>query len=160
RRSTAGLAAGSRSAVGRADAQLRFGRGLCRHAADRQAPGRIGHQGDAVRLPEGAQRRRDRGTLRIPAESATGRLAGDQPSAFCTARLAITPTRWARYSAEAWMSLFIMPGSVLMPFRASALKDFDSAASISLWRNTQGAAPVTATRMPPAVSATMTPTMA
>src|SRR4051794_4889217 len=35
-------------------------------------------------------------------------------SARATARLAITPTRWARYSALAWMSLFNPSGGVAM----------------------------------------------
>src|SRR5208282_4895800 len=87
-----------------------------------------------------------------------GHRRGAQP-ALATARLAITPTRCARYSALAWISLFSPSCGVAIPAIASAAKLADSAASIAAWRNTPPCpAPVTATRTPPAVFATNTPT--
>src|SRR5690606_12763820 len=82
--------------------------------------------------------------------------------AFVTARLAITTTRWARYSAEAWMSDMRLSDRMLMPSSAAASNEPARAASISLARNTPlSPAPVTATRTPPSPPlATNTPVMA
>src|SRR5581483_2962958 len=78
---------------------------------------------------------------------------GDQPAA-ATARLAITVTRCARYSAEAWISELRPEALCLMLATASGDQLLDSAASMSFWRNTLGPAPVTATRTPLLVLAT------
>src|SRR5205085_11045070 len=77
-----------------------------------------------------------------------------------TARRAITLTRWARYSALAWMSELRPSSLIAMSLIASGVKDFARAASISGWRNTEGPAPVTATRTPAGDFATKTPTIA
>src|SRR5581483_9581415 len=80
--------------------------------------------------------------------------------AAATARFAITVTRCARYSALAWMSELSPFGETLTLATASGANDLPSADSISFWRKTEGPAPVTATRTPPAVLATKTPTIA
>src|SRR6185437_11155499 len=80
--------------------------------------------------------------------------------AWSTARRAITVTRWARYSALPWMSLFRPSAGTLMSLIASEEKFLASASSIALTRNTHGPAPVTATRTLLPVLATNTPTMA
>src|SRR5262245_58583327 len=82
-----------------------------------------------------------------------------QPAA-ATAGLASTVTRWARYSALPWMSLFRPSAGILMPATASGDQLLASASSIGLQRKAHGPAPVTATRGPDAVWATNTPTMA
>src|SRR3569623_1136922 len=81
-------------------------------------------------------------------------------NADCTARFAITPTRCARYAALASVSLIRSSAGTVMPAIASGANDFASAASIAGTRNTDGAAPVTATRTPADVSATISPTTA
>src|SRR5438874_5791940 len=77
-----------------------------------------------------------------------------------TARRAITLTRCARYSALAWMSELSPSSLIAMSLIASGVKERASAASISGTRNTDGPAPVTATRTPAGVRATKTPTIA
>ncbi len=61
-----------------------------------------------------------------------------------TARRAMTPTRCARYSADAWMSAFRFSAETVIPSSAPAEKLPASACSISDARKTQGPAPVTA----------------
>src|SRR3954469_9037722 len=80
-----------------------------------------------------------------------------QPAA-ATARLARTGIRCARYSGDACRSPFNPDALITTAFAAAAVKLFVKAASNSLERNTDGAAPVTATRTPLAVCATKTPT--
>src|SRR5262245_9796871 len=80
--------------------------------------------------------------------------------AASTARRAITFTRWARYSALPWMSLFRPSAGTLMSLMASDEKVLASASSIALTRNTLGPAPVTATRTLLPALAMNTPTMA
>lgn len=80
--------------------------------------------------------------------------------AASTARRAITPTRWARYSALPWMSLLRSVAGTLMSLIAAEEKSLASAYSIAFTRKTLGPAPVTATRTPAAVLATNTPTIA
>src|SRR5580700_4685703 len=58
------------------------------------------------------------------------------PSAFVTARCVITPTRWARYSALAWMSAFIMLASGLRLSTDFALNRFPKASSAACQRKT------------------------
>src|SRR5262249_40580373 len=81
-------------------------------------------------------------------------------AAAATARLAITPTMWARKSALASPSLFRPAAPTWMPSSASGAHRLASAASMSATRNTLGPAPLTATRTPCAVLATITPTTA
>ena len=85
-----------------------------------------------------------------PRRRAAGPAGGSLQPAAATARLAITVTRWARYSALPWMSPFRPSGDVLHAWpRASGGQLAASAASISAWRNTPPwPAPVTATRTP------------
>src|SRR6185369_10396236 len=64
-------------------------------------------------------------------------------AASATARLAITPTRCARYSAEPWMSELSPADAMAIPAIASGVNPLASAASIAGTRNTQGPAPVT-----------------
>src|SRR3546814_19687320 len=70
------------------------------------------------------------------------------PAAAATARFSITPIRWARYSAEACMSLLRPSEETATLTTASGVKLPPSAASASPRRNTHGPAPVTATRTP------------
>src|SRR5580704_16771126 len=56
-------------------------------------------------------------------------LGQPQPA---TARRAITLTRWARYSALAWISLLSPSSETAMSLIASGVNDFASAASISV----------------------------
>src|SRR5215468_1885529 len=93
------------------------------------------------------------------AENGTPRHLAAYPHP-ATARRAMTPTRWARYSALAWISELRPVSGIVMSLIASGLKERVSAASISGTRKTQGPAPVTATRTPPPVRATKTPTIA
>src|SRR5690606_13619824 len=82
------------------------------------------------------------------APAVLGRSGGRrlQPAAV-TARLAITEIRCARYSADAWMSVFSPSGEIFTPLAASGLQLADSAASSSAERKTPSwPAPVTATR--------------
>src|SRR3546814_14472899 len=65
-----------------------------------------------------------------------------------------------RYSAEAWRSLLRPSAETFTLPTASAEKLPPSADSASARRNTEGPAPVTATRTPAGPLATMTPTMA
>src|SRR3954468_20617748 len=88
---------------------------------------------------------------RAPAES--------QPAAV-TARLARTGMRCARYSGDACRSPFKPSALTTTDRAASAVKLCVNAASHSFERNTDDAAPVTATRTPAAVFATNTPTSA
>ncbi len=83
------------------------------------------------------------------------RIAGDE-----TARLAMTVTRCARYSALACRSVLRPSCFCLMLATDSGANFAASAFSMSAWRNTTGPAPVTATRTEPPKSATNTPTMA
>jgi hypothetical protein len=70
-------------------------------------------------------------------------------------------TRCARYSADPCRSLFSPPASTRTAFAASGVKLCFSALSIADARNTDGAAPVTATRTSPfAAFDTNTPTSA
>src|SRR5688572_6533953 len=77
-----------------------------------------------------------------------------------TARLAMTPTRCARYSALACRSLF-RPSAFCLTLATEDGSNFaERAFSMSFWRKTLGPAPVTATRVPLALSVTNTPTIA
>src|SRR5437879_11029444 len=77
-----------------------------------------------------------------------------------TAFFAMTVTRWARYSASAWISELRFSAPSLIAATASGVNARSSAASIAATRNTPGPAPVTATRTFPAFFATHTPTTA
>ena len=81
--------------------------------------------------------------------------------AFASARRASTPTRCARYSALAWMSVFIPVGGDAQPSIDFAAKRFFSASSNEGTRKTPfEPAPVTATRMSGPRFDTNTPTSA
>src|ERR687896_1442664 len=68
--------------------------------------------------------------------------------ALATARLAITPIRWARYSALPWMSLLRPSGGTVSPSSDFGEKRFFNASSKCVTRNTPSPpAPVTATRI-------------
>src|SRR3954471_21105963 len=82
------------------------------------------------------------------------------PAISATARFASTRTRFAGFSREPWMSSFSSSAASSSPWSESTANFFESAASATLHRNTPGPAPVTATRMPLAVSATKTPVIA
>src|SRR4029077_351307 len=89
------------------------------------------------------------------------RQDGSYPRACPTARRAITTTRWAQYSLSAWMSEFNPEGAIEIRSNASGEKLAARASSISLDRNTTGAAPVIATRtVVPLKRATKAPTSA
>src|SRR4029079_15229487 len=81
-------------------------------------------------------------------------------TAASTARFAITLTRCARYSALACRSLFKPSAFCLIDATDDGSNFAESAFSMSFWRNTHGPAPVTATRVPLALSVTNTPTIA
>src|SRR5262249_34571269 len=87
------------------------------------------------------------------------RNARRQPAA-ATARAAMTGMRCARYSADAWRSPISPVVLTVTDFADPAGHLVPSAPSSSFMRNTHAAPPVTATRTPPEVCATNTPTNA
>lgn len=89
----------------------------------------------------------------LPLLSCARLRAGAAQRAAATARLAMTETRLARYSASPCRSESISSGSVAMPASASALQLPASACSICECRKTPSLpAPVTATRTEPSAS--------
>src|SRR4051794_11166277 len=81
--------------------------------------------------------------------------------AVATARRAITPIRWARYAASAWISLFKPSAGAVSPSSDLAENRLPSASSAAVQRKTPfEPAPVTATRISLARLATNTPTRA
>src|SRR5690348_5143721 len=108
------------------------------------------------RLPHGSARSPSGGPPRPrdESEAAASRPrvidAPTQPLA-ATARAASTDTRCARYSADPCMSVLSESAGILTALAASAVKLFARAPSIAVARWTCAAAPVTATRTPPAV---------
>ena len=100
------------------------------------------HDHAADPLPELADRQRRRIDL-VAAERLEARdqcLQGARSTCWPRrrARRAITPTRWARYSALPWMSLFSPSAGILMSLIAAEEKFLASASSIALTRNTLG----------------------
>src|SRR6185295_13883060 len=89
-----------------------------------------------------------------------GTLSKNLYEQACTARLAITVTRWARNSALASPSDCRPSGDTAPASTASAENRAASAVSSVGTRKALPPAPVTATRTPPAVLATITPTTA
>ncbi len=96
-------------------------------------------RGTAV-VAERGEEARGGGTLtRIAARSGLSRKTGEAKkvagstahAALATARRAMTPIRWARYSELAWMSLFSPLAGVVIFAIASGEKFDDSACSIS-----------------------------
>src|SRR6185295_1948670 len=133
------------------DAHCVLGRGV------RQDPGQTAVGRKKARLGYGS---RNPQALDGPTSSNPLRNSFPYFSAASTARLAMTVTRCARYSALACMSLF-RPSCLTLIFATDSGANFAARAfSMSAWRKTTGPAPVTATRTLPPKSATNTPTMA
>ena len=92
--------------------------------------------------------------------SARSQLTYPDDQAAATARFAITPIKWARYSALAWMSLLSASAETETPLNASAEKFPERAASISEERKTPFASSGYSTRAAPPDWETKTPTSA